>query len=76
MTDPVASLLQSLHDSEINAALSSFHDGVFEWKLGDEWNGYRATGRAPSAAEALEELRRAALLHYPDSAFARTAGAS
>lgn len=36
----MVSIIQELHDSEINVALQSFLDGVFEVKIGDRVNGF------------------------------------
>ena len=65
------SILQELHDSEINAELSTFWDGCFDWNFGDALNGYREQGQGRSLSGAVEHLRAAALRHYPESAFAR-----
>lgn len=35
-------IIQRLYDLEINISISSFWDGGFEVKLGDEMNGYKA----------------------------------
>ncbi len=63
-------ILQRLHDSEINATVATFYDGVFIVKLGDEWNGYVAEGTAPSWTEAAKWLEEMALRYYPHSDFA------
>jgi hypothetical protein len=67
------SVLQRLHDSEINVELSSFYDCGFWWKLGDEMNGYVAEGHASTPDEAVARIVRAAIQHYPNSHFARSA---
>lgn len=36
------SVLQDLYDSEINISISTFWDGGFDVKLGDEMNGFWA----------------------------------
>lgn len=41
-------------------------------QLGDEINGFVAEARLPTWAEVEEWLARMALIHYPDSAFARS----
>lgn len=64
-------LLQSLYDSEINCALSSFWDSGVHWQLGDYSNGYVEDGNAETFAKAIDELARAAIRRYPDSAFAK-----
>lgn len=66
-------ILQSLYDSEINASISWFWDGGFDWRLGDELNGYVAEGTADSFSGACEELRLSAIRHFPHSTFAKEA---
>jgi hypothetical protein len=63
--------LQMLYDSEIHFELSCFWDGGFIWKLGDCTNGYSAEGHADSVDEAIMQLRDAALIHFPQSEFAK-----
>jgi hypothetical protein len=63
-------ILQMLYDSEINFELSCFWDGGFTWKLGDRMNGYSAEGHARTMVDVAEELKQAALKHYPESEFA------
>ena len=72
MTPPskVAAVLQDLYDSEINFAISTFWDAGFDWKLGDEVNGYKAEGQGRSFLEAANQLRDAAIKHFPESEFA------
>ena len=41
-TGELASLIEDLHDSEINGEIGWFFDGVWRVKLGDPWNGYVA----------------------------------
>lgn len=65
------SILQQLHDSEINATVSSFFDGDWNWKLGDCMNGFTDEGSAFSFADAEAELSMAACRRYPDSAYAQ-----
>jgi hypothetical protein len=66
-------LLQKLYDSEINFSISTFWDGGFDWKLGDEMNGFREEGGADTFDEAVADLVKAALKHFPDSVFAHQA---
>jgi hypothetical protein len=61
---------QDLYDSEINFQISCFWNAGFEWKLGDEMNGFRARGRADTYEQAVEALASAAREHYPESLFA------
>jgi len=62
-------ILQALYDSEINFELSTFWDNGFEWKLGDNWNGFKATGNCETLAEAVQQLKEAAIEHFPTSVF-------
>jgi hypothetical protein len=68
--EQAAAMLQDLYGSEINFTISAFWDAGFDWKLGDEANGYEAKGRAGSFAEAVEQLGSAAIKHFDKSDFA------
>lgn len=63
--------LQQLYDSEINFTVSTFWDGGFDWKLGDEMNGFKATGCEDNIHDVLIALADAAVKHYPTSDFAK-----
>lgn len=65
------STMQKLYDSEINSQISTFWDGGFEWKIGDDMNGWKAAGTAKTFADAEAALAAAAVEAYPDSKFAR-----
>jgi hypothetical protein len=63
-------ILQALYDSEINFELRWIWDGGVDWKLfrpGDQL----IESNAPTVTEAAYELARAAIIHYPDSDFAK-----
>ena len=62
---------QRLYDSEINFCVSTFWDGGFDWKLGDEMNGFDASGSCKTLNDAAVELHNAACKHYPKSSYAR-----
>jgi hypothetical protein len=64
-------IFQRLYDSEINFTVSCFWDDGFEVKLGDPMNGYEAQDKLATWAEVEPWLRRAAILHYPDSKFTK-----
>ena len=64
-------VLQALYGSEINFSLSTFWDAGFDWKLGDDMNGFVAEGAAKTLAEAISALANAACRHFPDSVFAK-----
>ena len=64
------SIMQKLHDSEINARISSFYDGSWTWEIGDEMNGFKAEGFAKSFEAAETALAASARGLYPDSYFA------
>ena len=67
----VAWVLQQMYDSEINFTISVFWDAGFDWKLGDELNGYVADGCAKTMEDCVVQLGRAAIEHFPDSVFAK-----
>jgi len=70
--DELASLLEDLHDSEINGEIGWFFGRVWRAKIGDPCNGYQAeVDGLPGLAEAAEWLRQKANELYPDSAFAK-----
>jgi hypothetical protein len=63
---PVA---QRLYDSEINCEISSFWDGGFTVKIGDEMNGFRAEVCVDTFSEAEDWLAREAARLYHNSRF-------
>jgi hypothetical protein len=63
--------LQQLYDSELNFELSCFWDGGFNWKLGDQLNGFFAKGHADTCEQAVQALARAACEVFPLSKFAQ-----
>ena len=66
--------LQALYDSEINFHLSTFWDGGFAAKLGDDMNGYVwEEDEFETLKEAVAALAAAAKRIYPDSTFAKKA---
>lgn len=65
--------LQALYDSEINFHLSTFWDGGFTAKLGDDMNSYAWEGEFDTVQDAVAGLSAAALRLYPDSVFAKKA---
>ena len=70
--DELASLLEDLHDSEINGEISWFYDNVWGAKVGDKLNGYLAeTAELPSLGNAARWLCDRALEFYPESEFAK-----
>jgi hypothetical protein len=62
--------LQRLYNSEINFSITTFWDEGFDWKLGDEINGFKATGCADTFKEAVNDLCDAAKEFFPASYFA------
>jgi hypothetical protein len=72
LTDELASLIEALHDSEINGEIGWFFDRMWVQKIGDPWNGYQAeTDGLVSLAEAARWLCDKALQIYPKSDFAK-----
>lgn len=64
------SVLQRLYDSEINASISTFWDGGFEVKIGDDMNGFMAEANVRDYAEAEVWLEAEAKRLFPTSVFA------
>jgi hypothetical protein len=64
------SILQQLYDSEINATISTFWNGGFTAKIGDEINGFKGEETFDSYALAECWLANQARLHFPNSKFA------
>ena len=69
----LAAVLRALYASEINVSVSSFWDGGWRVKLGDDWNGFDAEKefRNDALDEAASWLVEQALALYPDSVFAK-----
>ncbi len=64
-------IFQDLYDSEINFAISTFWDGGYTARLGDEMNGFNDKSDClDNMQEVARELTRMAILHYPRSGFA------
>lgn len=63
-------ILQEIYDSEINFTITSFWDGGFNWKLGDELNGFKAEGDGTTIDSVITQLTAATCLHFPKSRFA------
>ena len=72
MSDRSAMILQDLYDSEINFSITTFWDSGFQVKLGDELNGFVASGCAMEFSNVVEWLLVRAVEKYPDSTFAKT----
>lgn len=71
MTESLQTILQALHDSEINGEFSWFFDVGWTAALGDPIRGFDAEGTFDSPREALIWLIDKAAELYPDSSFAR-----
>lgn len=65
------SVFQDLYHSEINFSVSTFWDGGFEVKLGDEMNGFKAEANFTRWGMVEPWLIGAAIEHFPESLFAR-----
>lgn len=66
-------IIQRLYNSEINVSISSFWDGGFEVKIGDDMNGFKAETNVRTFAEAEAWLEEEAKRLYPESVFALAA---
>lgn len=64
------SVFQDLYDSEINFSVSTFWDGGFEVKLGDEMNGFVAEATLTHYGQVSPWLINAAVMMFPGSKFA------
>ena len=73
-TSDLGTIIEALHDSEINGGISWFFDGVWRVTLGDPHNGIDAEATVGSPQEAADWLRATAVKRYPDSDFARRFG--
>lgn len=65
------SVFQDLYHSEINFSVSTFWDGGFEVKLGDEMNGFKAEGNVLRWGMVEPWLIEAVIEHFPGSLFAK-----
>jgi len=66
------SIFQKVYDSEINFQVSTFWDGGFTIKMGDEMNGFK--DKLGATVDTWEEVEPAlhdlAIKHYPGSKYA------
>jgi hypothetical protein len=65
------SVMQDLYHSEINVSISTFWDGGYDVKLGDESNGFKAEANLDLWGQVGPWLIDAAIKHYPKSLFAK-----
>lgn len=65
------SVFQDLYHSEINFSVSTFWDGGYDVKLGDEINGIRAEMSVDRWGQVEPWLTQAAIKHFPNSLFAK-----
>jgi hypothetical protein len=63
-------ILERLYASEINLRIEWVWDGGIAWKLGDELNGWGASGVSPSLPDAAKDVGTAAAQRHPESEFA------
>jgi hypothetical protein len=67
-------ILDDLYASEIDFRIATNWDAGWSVALGNEYGGFVAETNVDSFDGACEWLRAAAIQHYPNSEFARTAG--
>lgn len=65
------SVMQDLYHSEINVMITTFWDGGWDVRLGDEMNGFPAVTTLKRWGEVEPWLTAAAIKHFPDSLFAK-----
>jgi hypothetical protein len=63
-------VMKRLYESEINCSISSFWDGGWTVRLGDEMNGFAAETNCSTLDEAAAFLDREAKRHFPESVYA------
>ena len=67
------SILQQLHNSEINCGVKCFWDSCWTAWIGDDMNGIKTETNAPKTFEDCEIwLRDEAMRLFPDSDFAKS----
>jgi hypothetical protein len=64
-------VFQQLYDSEINFSISCFWDSGFHVRLGDDVTGFVSETRVEMWDEIEPWLRAEAMLHDPESRFAK-----
>jgi len=62
--------LQEIYDSEINYSISTFWDGGFNIKIGDETNGFEEEMDFYLIQDAVQWLSERVVILYPDSNYA------
>ena len=67
----LGTIIEALHDSEINGSVSWFFDNVWGVALGNPHKGIEAEATVYSSRDAVEWLCATALRLYPDSKFAK-----
>jgi hypothetical protein len=67
----LGTIIEALHESEINGSVSWFFDDLWSVALGDPNKGFDAEATVYSSQEAAEWLRANAARLHPDSKFAK-----
>ena len=67
----LGTIIEALHDSEINGSVSWFFDEVWTVVLGDPNKGIEAEATVYGSQKAAEWLRANAVRLHPDSKFAK-----
>lgn len=63
--------LQKIYNSEINFSISTFWDGGFDVKLGDDINGYKETWNFDKIEDAVKWLIKKVHQYYSDSEYCK-----
>lgn len=66
----LGAIIDALYESEINCTISTFWDGGFIVRLGDQMSGFVAETQCQTSREAAKFLDREARHHYPQSSYA------
>lgn len=71
MRPTLTAVMRALYANEINVAISSFWDGGWDVKLGDEMNGFKAESNFDNLDDAASWLIDEAKKAFPRSDFAK-----
>jgi len=73
-TESTLRVLQELYDSEISFLIEARWDDGFDVRLGGNWNSVYARANMDTMEEAVVFLKKHAIIHFPESEFAKRRG--